>query len=249
MSEAPAFIGPDVHSERTMLRIAGVVGVVGALLGCVGDIYLTYVPVEGAMPNRWDDVLSLVSQIPPERLALGQYLGVFGIPFGMAGLWAIYRALRPAGPRWALPMIVLAFFGYCVGVSYHAQLAPLGSYLQLAAESGAGPELLAQHNASMHSYLWPNMLVVQGLFGMMTILYIVVVARGHTRLPRWMALVNPITLAIVCGGLAMLLPPLVELRINLMFFNLLSAIWFALATALQWNDLRSDSEVVAASLG
>lgn len=227
-----------------MVRIAGIVGVIGALLGCVGDLYLTYAPVQGAMPNRWDDVLSLVSLIPPERLALGQYLGVFGIPFGMGGLWTIYRALRPAGAGWALPMIILAFFGYCVGVAYHAQLAPLGTFMQLAGASSAVTAAgLAEYKINMHSYLWPNMIVVQALFALMTVLYVVVVARGRTRLPRWMALVNPITLAIACGGPAMLLPPLVELRVNLMFFNLLSAIWFALAAAAQWNDLRTDAEV------
>ena len=246
MNEAAAYVGPDVHSERMMLRFAGVVGVVGALLGCMGDLFLTYAPIEGAMPNRWDDVVSLVALVPPERLALGQYLGVFGIPFGMAGLWTIYRGVRPAGARWAVPLIVLAFLGYCVGVAYHAQLAPLGSFVQaaIANDIGATPEM-ASGLRDMHAYLWPNMIVVQGLFAMMTLLYVVVVAGGRTRFPRWMALLNPVTLAIACGGPAMLLPPLVELRVNLMFFNLISAIWFAMATAMQWGDLRTDAEVCA----
>ncbi|MHC4830092.1 MAG: DUF6796 family protein, partial [Planctomycetota bacterium] len=185
---------------------------VGAALGVAGDLCLTYSSaVPGGVPYEWDSIVELVRSIPADRLRVGHYLGVLGIPLSIAGFFALYELVRPAGRRYALPLLLGPIYLYAVGCAYHGQPALLGEIAK-----HAGPDSVLE----ARSLMWTELSVQTVGLVLLALWFPWVILTRPTRLPRWTAACSP---AVVAGAwvlVAKLSPEPVRMAIEVATFNL-----------------------------
>jgi uncharacterized protein DUF6796 len=214
---------PASPSSSATIRWAGMISILAALLGVVADLALQYT-------SNAEHLLSKQSlyllDVPPDRMLVGHYLGVVAILIETVGFWQVYRALQPAGERYALPFFLISAFGAMLGATYHATFIFVG--LTLQAQSGAvGPAyqvfagLLAGFATARIGLAVPAILgIVLG-----SLWYAFVVGRRSTSYPRWMALCNPlvfllliVVIAIGIRPFALVLAPTALNASHLLFF-------------------------------
>jgi len=87
-----------IAKERTLtlLRRAGIVGIVTGVALSIADISLLYSPAGGYESD------AMLLTIPMWRLLLGHYLGVLMLPFYLIAVWHLYEGLKPGGAWFAM---------------------------------------------------------------------------------------------------------------------------------------------------
>ncbi len=100
--------------------------ILGAVLGCVADVFLLYEPA--AVYESGD--YAFLARIAPQDLAIGHYLGVLAIPLEGLGLWYLIDGLWEGKERLKTLLIWLVAWILLLGVVYHASVAWLGAWLR-----------------------------------------------------------------------------------------------------------------------
>ena len=200
MSETP--------SQRT-LALAGFIGILGALLGGLGECALHY----SASGYANADTYRFFVDVSPWRLTTGHFLSIFAIPLYFVGYWHFYERLKPA-PTWVrLTILLLGLYAFTLGDAwlgsrvYLAQLAQARGIAETAGDATTVKllsSLLAQASFYNENILIGVRLGVLAI----SILYVVFVLRGQTSYPRWMALLNPILLVVAAFILYVAIPPI-----------------------------------------
>lgn len=222
-------------SPRVMaLRAAGLLAV-GAALACVaGDLALQYTANQADLLAP--DYRYLIG-IPEWRLLLGHYVGVLALPLQLAGIWLMYQALLPAGRWFALAVGLGGAYAVAAGPGLHSTFGILALVVQArasAAPHSATQAVLASILQRTDPFVTPLGAVILTVMLLTYLGYALVVGFRHTRLPRWMALCNPITFLLV-GGLLSLAIPAVALVVVPAGLNLTHLCFYALLTVLLWN--------------
>lgn len=190
--------------DRTAIRLAGLISILAALSGVAGDLALQYTSNTQHLMSRQSLYLLDVS---PGRLLLGHYLGVVAILIEIAGFWAVYRALRPAGERYALPFFLMNAFGAMLGAAFHATFVFVGLTLQAQArvtgtQYSEFAELLASFNTARIGLALPALAAI--MLG--SLLYAFTVGFKPTLYPRWMAFCNPLAFLLLIVAFTLAVP-------------------------------------------
>jgi hypothetical protein len=232
-------------SEITILQIAGVVGMIGAVLYAIGDV-LFLAPEAAAHAERRPfpvdvsndrilrrraPLLEDLARLPYWRLRWGALLGVIGAPLTLAGLWMFYRSVLPAGPWLAVPPTMLLLAATVTGPFVHGSFAYVGETAQAlyAADDRQRPLLVAMVRRQIVTIMiayGPLMLavIVASAWAAAAIL------TGRTRLPNWMAAVNPVTMTFAWLLVKMILPKRIAALLHGAGFNIAYLAWFAAVT-------------------
>lgn len=168
----------DLPSPQRLVVWAGFTALVGALLGCVSDCLLLYNPKGGYLAGDYH----FLADIPLSRAIWGHYLGIFAIPLQAAGMYLVYRMLRPAGQRLALGAALIGVFLIFPGVAYHATVFPLIEGIR------QDPKILALYRP----FSEPLGLLFAGAFLLLMAGLAMQILRGVTTLPRWTVILSPI---------------------------------------------------------
>lgn len=236
------------------IRLAGIAGIVGAVLWTLGDALIIgtkanpadYPLLFQAYADRVEvDMAAAMVPSSEARLAAGALVADIGIVFYLAGSWHLFRGLAPAGRRWAWPIFVALICGnawsplghagfYYVGMAYKTLLATPpeahGALLDLAANF---------HDFLVIAWLLPVVTLGAAMFGLG-----VAIALGRTAWPRrFAALANPVSLVAIGMGIAFVMPEPVSTWLDGAAFNLGWLVVYMLSTALLWNGgrrIRSD---------
>ena len=231
--------------RQNELRLAGLLGILGMVLGVIADLASGYALEGTAEITTAFSVLSLenlslfLASKPPSQVVLGHYLAIIGIPLGLFGLWQVYRAIQPAG--WALSRGVwfLGVFGFVAGTVFHSTFAFVTFGVQAASavppDQQPALELMLDQFAVVFE---PLALLLLAVMGAAFVLIFFAIAFRRTHYPRWFALVNPLFVQMVTGIAALVAP--VELRVFLIVtaYNLSVLVFFAVSTTLLWNHAQ-----------
>jgi len=224
------------------VRAAGLLGMMGAIVYTIGDVLMLAAQVNlNAYPNLKSYVKLLsgaerMVTVSSRRLMWGGLLGVFVTPLVIAGFWAMYQGLRPAGAVAALPPAVLLACASIVGAFVHGSFIYLGEYVRalnrLTGESQAVLiDMFQRHRTIMViGYLFLGLCIVAA-----SIWFSIVVGTQRTRFPAWMAFVNPVTTLLVWIGVRRLLPGRIGDWFEGAAFNIAYLIFFAFVTATLWQ--------------
>lgn len=208
------------HPRLRLLHRAGLLAVLGAIVGMAGDYCLLYSPQGGYLDGDFD----FLSQISHSRMLWGHYLGLLAIPLEAAGLVLVWHGLRPLGERVAWIACCAGLYLMFCGVAYHGTVYPF------AAQVGgtADPALLRPFSE-------PLGLAFAAVFMILVAVLTVTILRGKTAWPRSMALASPLLSYAAVMGLYLALPPVGNLLAP-MGFNLSMAVFYgALAlSARRW---------------
>ncbi|MEO1435106.1 MAG: DUF6796 family protein [Bacteroidota bacterium] len=159
------------------------IGMFASLLGCVSDGLLLYTP--DAVYHEMD--FQFFTDISKIRLLIGQYLGIFSIPFCLMGFWWLTRGLRPwneNAPWYAFSMMIIAMF---LGVAYHACL-PL---VAMQVQSLGGVEFV-------RAFFMPLGTTFALLYFLLSLAFLLTILFRETLFPRWLIWFNPIVTYLVC---------------------------------------------------
>jgi hypothetical protein len=212
-------------TERTTTlqwaRTAGIVAVIGALMGMVGDYCLLYAPDGGYLDGDY----AFLRTIPNDRLLWGHYLGILAIPLEGAGLYLIYLGLRPMGQRIAMASVIAGLYILFAGVAYHAGVYPLADAVRMGS---AQVEAFRPFNE-------PLGLGFAAVFFVLIAVLTVAIWRGKTAFPKHYAAYSPLFSYLAVTGLLFVVPSVGNLLAP-MGFNLSMALFFVVlaTTAPRW---------------
>jgi hypothetical protein len=169
--------------------------------------------------------------LPEERLMTGAVLGVVFSTLYVPGFWHVARATDRAGQRPAFVMFCLLCATAVFGAAFHAAHAFVGIGLQ-ATGSAPGGVALRGVTASFDVLMrWLAALGALALLGGSSV-FVIRVARGCGRYPRWFAVCSPFVLVLGCAALGWLAPEPVGGYLWPLCFNLGMLVFFALSLYL-----------------
>ena len=223
---------PAHPSISTPIRWAGIIAIIASVLGVIADLALQYTSNTAHLLSNQSLYLL---DVPPSRLLIGHYLGIVAILIEIVGFWQIYRALQPAGQRFALPFFLISAFGAMLGAAYHATFIFVG--LTLQAQSGQVEAVRQTFTALLASFNSARIgLAVPALLGIVisSLWYAFIVRFKPSHYPRWMAFCNPLIFLLLIVVLATAVRPL-ALVLAPTALNLSHLLFFISSTAGLWK--------------
>lgn len=235
--------------QSFVLHISGIITIVGTLLYAIGDILLL-APAVGATRQASELLIdteavpqlrrrvflfNVLNQLGTRRLAWGALIGVLATPLVLTGVWLMYQGLRPAGVWFALPPVLLFGYAMIIGAYVHGSFYHLGETVHaLAAVEASDKPHLLQALARQQKAIMVVYAVLLACFFAASGWLAVSIGFGATLFPRWMALVNPVTLTMLWFGIKRILPKHVHNVTQGAGFNIASIAFFILTTITLW---------------
>jgi hypothetical protein len=178
--------------------LLGLLGVAGLLVLVTSDLLLVWTP------QRDLDVFRAAHDKSDARIHAGALLGVFSIPFVLAGVVFLWGGLAPAGFWLAAPPLLLAGFAYVVGAAFHAVIGPFLLAIRDARASSADGSAVLQPMKRifdvLRTVLWVS-IFASSLWLLAALL------SGRTLYPGWVAAVSPFPLVVLFRIGARVAPP------------------------------------------
>lgn len=216
------------NSRITQIRYATLIAVLGACIGMAGDLFLLYSPNGGYEAGDFEFLRGIDNQ----KLLIGHYLGILGIPLEVAGIWVIGKALEKMGRKVANIAIALGLYLMFLGVAYHGTVYPLG-------------EAVRQGNGSLEvfrPFSEPLGLIFALFFFLGILALTVAIFRGKTYLPGGYGFASPLFSYTACMVVYLLLPSIGNFLAP-MGFNLSMAFFIGVIgwNAEKWNWPKNES--------
>lgn len=226
----------------TLLRVTGLLAILGAFIYAIGDVLLLASKASlGDYPNLqpYARLLSGAEKmvvLPWRRLIWGGLLGVFATLLVIPGFWLVYQGLLPAGVWLALPPVLLFASASVIGAFVHGSFIYLGEMVQALDRVGAESQpviagLLGHHRTIMaitYGFVAACILVA-------SLWYSILVALGNTFFPAWMAAINPITIILVWLVLKRILPAWIRDYTEGAGFNIGYLVFFITVAVVMWQ--------------
>lgn len=164
-------------------RLAGALGLVGALATGFGEGLLQYAP--GA--DFSDRGYSYFNAIPIDRQSLGHFIAVLSAPLYLFGYWHLTRNIAPARPRLSNALFLMTAYAFMIGAVWIGERYFLAATAHAITAGEASPALLADF--SRHHEPFVNALRIA--IALFSVAWIYLVASGQSRYPRFMAVFSP----------------------------------------------------------
>jgi hypothetical protein len=195
---------PTPSSNRNAVFLAGLIGMAASIGVGIAEFSLHFTPTldYGGAPYVF------FVQTPSWRLTLGHFLAIYALPMYFVGYWHLSERLKPAAFPWRAMVMGLGIFSFTLGgVWIGSRVYPA---ILIQAETSATSEETKQTLAKLlDTAAFYNENVLTGTrLGILvvSVLFVWLVSTGRTSYPRWMALLNPILLVLLCFLLYFLLP-------------------------------------------
>jgi len=225
-----------------LLRITGLLALLGTLLYAVGDVLL--LASKASLDNypKLKPFAKLLSDaekmvvLSPRRLMWGALLGVFATPFVIVGYWQIYQGFKSANATIAITTVSLFVIASVIGAFVHGTFYYMGEYVHALnkVEDGSQAviaEMIGRHRKLLIITYAPVMILIV----IASILFSIIVASGKTSFPIWMAGINPVTLMMAWLIIKRILPQIVRDWTEGAGFNIAYLAFFAFTTVTLWN--------------
>jgi len=147
----------------------------------------------------------------PARMLWGALIGVFSTPLMLVGFWQVYQGLSGANV-WAVGA-TFGLFGSAsiIGAFVHGTFYYMGEYVHALNDVSDESQPVIVNMISRHrKVLLLSYVPVMALIVIASILFSILVAKGGTAFPTWMAAVNPVTLTITWLLIKRILPQFIR---------------------------------------
>jgi hypothetical protein len=226
------------------VRLAGILGMVGAAMYAAGDVLLLAVRIEPSAHPRLAPHTKLLAGsermagLDVRRIAPGGLLGVFGTPFVVLGWWVMFRGLEPAGPVASAPPAALFAAASIIGAFVHGWFMAIADDVRLLDRvDGPASELVLEVVRRHRRILIGSYAPLAAFIVVASAWYSVAVLAGGTAFPTWLAALNPVVLLILLVVVRRLLPARIGDRFEGSAISLAYLVFFALTTATLWNGV------------
>lgn len=194
----------EQHTKKSKLILKlGYIGIISVLITIISDLILL-----GKPGSAYDFLISgteTMWDISTHRITAGTFIGVVALPFQLLGLVPIYYALKPAGKILPTVAIIPCAHAFMMGIAFHMSYAFIGSAWKLNHQTNATQitaELMNQYDL-----YWAILIVIMAVeILFFSVIYSIVVAKGNTLFPRWMAIFSPVSVAAITLPIIFLIP-------------------------------------------
>lgn len=219
----------------TIILIMGLIGILGVLLTLVSDFILIGRPVSSFSFFKLGT--ESMAGFPQWRITIGTFLGILVIPMQLAGLGTMYHSLKLAGKIKALIVVLINAHTLILAVAFHVSYAFIASGWKLYFELGKG-DIIALKMLKRFDYYWKIIIVIMAIeLAFSSIVFAVIILRGNTLYPKWMALFNPIFVLFYTYLIILFMPHPVGGFVAPAFLNLATLIFFILSTVTVYKRL------------
>lgn len=170
----------------TRLKLTGIMGLIGALICGTGEFLLHFDPQ--ARFSGYD----FMAQISDQRLTVGHFFAVFGVPLYFVGVWHIAEMLRPAGEKLSTALRWIGWFGFLYGAMWMSSRAMIGSTVHHP-DLVEGSNLIELYELRLESLLQ----IIRITTLIISVIFVKMVLTGDSRYPKWMAATSPIVLLLM----------------------------------------------------
>jgi hypothetical protein len=211
------------NTDRLLNIRLGWVGVIAAILVGSGEFLLHYDTLA-----RYEGSYEFMVDISIERMTLGHFLAVFGVPFYIAGCYHIYLMLKPANQRLAFIVFLVGSYGFVVGGVWIGSRANIGALVQVMPHVSEQQALI-----DLYKLRYENLLtVIRTTTLLISLIFSWLILSGKSHYPKWLAFIKPAFLIVLIFLLFKLIPEIgkffMPIALNVAFLILFSAsIWCA----------------------
>lgn len=224
-------------SSNKHLKIFASLAIFGGIINAISDLLLRCGPVSGR-----EITFEYMATMPFEQTFVGAVLGgAIGTPMWLFALVPLYHALRKAGLRYAIPVVVLFAHLFIISAIYHSAFALYWVDYDLFMRAGTDGALAlaeAKQRVLQFDSIFMTFWAFAALIG--SIWFSVAVFRHKTPFPKWSVLVAP-AMCIPVSILSGLLPAPVGGYIRPMAGSLMMTIFFIVIARTVWK--RRDNDV------
>lgn len=223
------------------VRILGMVGIIGVLLTIVSDLVLLGRPDTGYSFFKLGTASMTV--IENWRITAGTFAGVVMLPFQIAGLISLYQGLKPSGRFLPAAVLLMDAHALIMGVAFHTSYAFIAGGWKLFAAGPGNVDALGL--VTDFDFYWKLFVVIMfSELAVGSIIFIVLVLKGKTLYPRWMAAFNPLFVTAFMLLMIPVIPSPVGGFVGPAVLNLSTLIFFVLSTALIYKKLKQQEKTV-----
>jgi hypothetical protein len=204
----------------------GWIGIISVLITIISDFILL-----GKSSSAFDYLVNgteTMWDIPTYRITMGTFIGVIILPFQVMGLIPVYYALKPAGKIISAVILIINAHALMMGVAFHISYAYIGSAWKLnhlVATKDITLELIKQYDI-----YWTILIVtIAAEILVSSVIYSVVIAKGKTLYPQWMAIFSPAIVVVCTLALVVLIPSPLGGYFAPAFLNISTFVFFLLA--------------------
>ncbi len=239
--------------KANYVKILGTIGILAVFFTIISDVILLGRPDNAysffAKPTE------CMAEIAPWRITAGVFIGVFMLPFQLAGLAPLYYGLKPLGRRTQLLAVIPSGHALTMGIAFHMSYAFMASGWKLyhAAVPGnqtaaaLGNDLLKEapwnDSAALmmksFDFYWKLLIVIMlAELIFCSCFFAITVLRGKTLFPKWMAAFNPLLIIGAMFVIIFLIPSPVGGFIAPTILNTSNFVFFILSTVIIINRTK-----------
>ena len=239
--------------KANYVKILGTIGILAVFFTINSDVILLGRP--DSAYSFFAKPTECMAEIAPWRITAGVFIGVFMLPFQLAGLAPLYYGLKPLGRRTQLLAVIPSGHALTMGIAFHMSYAFMASGWKLyhAAVPGnqtaaaLGNDLLKEapwnDSAALmmksFDFYWKLLIVIMlAELIFCSCFFAITVLRGKTLFPKWMAAFNPLLIIGAMFVIIFLIPSPVGGFIAPTILNTSNFVFFILSTVIIINRTK-----------
>jgi hypothetical protein len=225
-----------------LLRITGLLALLGALLYAIGDVLLLASQINLDEYPKLKPFAKLLSDsekmvvLSPRRMMWGTLIGVFATPLILLGFWQVYQGLAGANTWGVLATVGLFGSASVIGAFVHGSFFYMGEYVQALNNvkedsQDVVAKMIERHKKVLIITYAPLLIFII----IASIIFTILVWSGTTSFPVWMAGVTPLTMTFAWMLVKRILPQFIRDWTEGAGFNIAYMAFFVCTTISLWK--------------
>ena len=185
--------------QSNTIKLLLTLGIIGSIVVGIGEYLLHFLP--DGPPGE----ISMLEYVPLERASKGHFLSIIGIPFYFAGYYGLKEFFKQASNTslahllYILGNLAFIFGGIWISSRYFGAVV-----LQTSQNTADYFFYLESYESHYQILVWALRIIILCL----SIVYILLILKNQSGLPKWLIFVNPIFLLIAVISSLFWLKPL-----------------------------------------
>ena len=227
-------------SKANIVLAWSITGLIAVLVTMISDFILLGRPSNAyGFFNLGTETMTDIAQ---GRITAGVFIGVFALPFQIAGLISVYHGLKPSGKVMPLIVVITNAHALTMGVAFHMSYAYIASGWKLFDKAGSGNSIAAEMIKRFDFYWKMIILIMLTEILFSSIIYSLLILKGNTLYPKWMAILNPLCVTLLMLPVLLLLPAPVGGFIAPAYLNISTMVYLSFSTIIIYKRLKEHSE-------
>jgi len=225
-------------TQRKVIRICGLLAILGGIIKIIADWLL----IVGPFPGNYG--FETMAAQTPFRLSLaGSLLGAaVGIPMWLFLLVPLYYALKPAGKGITIPVVLLLGYTFVLSAVFHSAAGLFNAAYSALANVGAESKPVIDEMIAHFDLYVARLPIFYGIgLGLGSLLLLVSILSGKTLYKRWMAVFSPL-LAMAIMAVSNRLPAPIGGYFAPYDGSLMFTLFFLITTIAVWNYQEPGAE-------